>query len=86
MQAKFDLSEVDEAMFPVVARRCELIFSLLTKPKYVFSEVEKAKFHVVARHGEHISFLSTCLKFDVSEVRKLCCKGSRVTLNSFSVS
>jgi len=43
---KCDLSEVDKAMFQVVARHCELIFCLLTQQKCFMDEVDKAMFQV----------------------------------------
>jgi len=46
------MCEVEKAIFQEVARHRELIFSLLTSPKFDYGEVEKAMFQGVARYFE----------------------------------
>jgi len=54
-------------MFPGLSCHFELIFGLMTCPKYYLSEVEKAMFQVVACKYEIIFFLLTSPKCDLCD-------------------
>ena len=59
-----------KAMFQVVARHYELIFSLLTTTKCSLCELKKAMFQVFGRHCELIFCLLASPKCDLCEVEK----------------
>ena len=65
---KCDLSNVEKAMFEVLAVHFHLIFFLLTNPECDFCEVEEAIFHVVAGHCELIFCQYTTSKYNWGEV------------------
>ena len=54
---KYDFGEFNKATFLEVVRHCELIFCLMTRPKWDLDEVEKALIEVVEWHYEDILFL-----------------------------
>ena len=61
--------EVDKATIQVVERHLEVIFSILTNPKFHFGQVEKSMFQMVSWYWKLIFFLLTSPKYDVSRAR-----------------
>jgi len=53
----------------------QVIFCLLTNPKFDFGEVEKSMILVVARHSELVFFLLTSPKCEMGEVEKSMFQG-----------
>ena len=62
-------------MIQVVANHGELIFFLLTSPKWDLGEVEKANFQGVAWHFDLILDVLTKPNFDLREVEKAMFQG-----------
>ena len=53
----------------------QVIFCLLTSPKFDVGEVENSKFLVVARHWEHVFFFLNSQKCEMGEVEKAMFRG-----------
>jgi len=68
-------SNVEKAMFEMLAVHFQLIFFLLTNPECDFCEVEKAMFQVVAGHCELIFCQLTTSKCNWGEVENAMFQG-----------